>query len=112
METKTLAFDVRDVEQLKEFFPDFKDGKMSGRELGGKLLEIVKNQISNSEIPFIKAKEDELRRLKHDFVELQNHCNQLEAKLAEKPSDNDFQRNKRKNRVRLKRITMNFHLTI
>ena len=83
MGTKTLAFDVSDIEGFKEFFPDYKSGKMTGRDLGRTLHEMLKNQIMNAENPYNQATEDELRQLKHDFVELQNHCNQLEAQLAE-----------------------------
>ncbi len=83
METKTLAFDVRDIEQFKEFFPDFKSGKMTGRELGSKLLELLKNQASNAATPSVQDNEDEFKQLQHDFQELQDHCNQLEEQLAE-----------------------------
>ena len=83
METKTLAFDVRDIEQFKEFFPDFKSGKMTGRELGSKLLELLKNQASSFETPSVQDNEDEFKQLQHDFQELQDHCNQLEEQLAE-----------------------------
>ena len=82
METKTLAFDVRDIEQFKEFFPDFKSGKMTGRELGSKLLELLKNQASNAATPSVQD-EDEFKQLQHDFQELQAHCNDLEEQLAE-----------------------------
>ena len=82
METKTLAFDVRDIEQFKEFFPDFKSGKMTGRELGSKLLELLKNQASNASTPSAQD-EDEFKQLQHDFQELQDHCNLLEEQLAE-----------------------------
>lgn len=83
METKTLAFDVRDIEQFKEFFPDFKSGKMTGRELGSKLLELLKNQASIAATPSAQDNEDEFKQLQHDFQELQDHCNQLEEQLAE-----------------------------
>ena len=95
METKTLAFDVSDIEGFKEFFPDYKSGKMTGRDLGRTLLEMLKNQTLNAGNPSNQATEDELRQLKHDFVELQNHCNQLEAQLAEtneSPLNHGFQR--------------------
>ena len=84
METKTLAFDVRDIEQFKEFFPDFKSGKMTGRELGSKLLELLKNQASNAATPSVQDNEDNFKQLQHDFQELQDHCNQLEEQLAER----------------------------
>ena len=87
METKTLAFDVRDIEQFKEFFPDFKSGKMTGRELGSKLLELLKNQASNASTPSVQDNEDEFKQLQHDFQELQDHCNQLEEQLAEQTAE-------------------------
>ncbi len=84
METKTLAFDVRDIEQFKEFFPDFKSGKMSGRELGSRLLELLQNQAASPETSSIQVHEEEFKQLQHDFQDLQDHCNHLEAQLAEK----------------------------
>ena len=114
METKTVAFAVRDLEQFKEYFPDYKSGKMSGRELGSKLLEIVKNQIPNSELPSIQSN-DHLKRLPLD------HCNQLGKQFARtEPSVDDLQSSKQKLKIRLKhyfrssktKTTMNFYLTI
>ena len=82
METKTLAFDVRDIEQFKEFFPDFKSGKMSGRELGSRLLELLHNQATSPATSSIQVNEDDFKQLQHDFQDLQDHCNHLEAQLA------------------------------
>lgn len=81
METKTLAFDVRDIEQFKEFFPDFKSGKMSGRELGSRLLEVLQNQAASTATSSIQVHEDEFNRLKMDYQDLQEHCKQLEAQI-------------------------------
>lgn len=82
METKTLAFDVRDIKRFKEFFPDFKSGKMSGRELGSKLLEVLDNQSASAAISF-QSEEDAFKGLQVQFQELQEHCKQLEAQLAD-----------------------------
>ena len=84
METKTLAFDVRDIEQFKEFFPDFKSGKMSGRELGSRLLEVLQNQAASTATSSIQVHDEAYKQLQHDFQDLQDHCNHLEAQLAEK----------------------------
>ena len=95
METKTLAFDARDVEGFKEFFPEFKSGNMTGRELGSRLLEMLKNQFMNSENPSIQANEDEFEQLRHDYEELLGYSKQLEKQLAETteaPLNSDFQR--------------------
>ena len=95
METKTLAFDVRDVEGFKEFFPEFKSGNMTGRELGNRLLEMLKNHGLNSENPSIQANEDEIEQLRHDYKKLLDYSKQLEKQLAETtetPLNSDFQR--------------------
>ena len=95
METKTLAFDARDVEGFKEFFPEFKSGNMTGRELGSRLLEMLKNQFMNSETSSVQANEDEIEQLKHDYEELLDYSKQLEKQLAETteaPLNSDFQR--------------------
>ncbi len=88
MKNKTLAFDAHDVEQFKEFFPDFKSGNMTGRELGRKLIEMLKNnQTKNFETPSVQANENEFNQLKLDYQKLKEHCEQLEAQLAEKVSE-------------------------
>ncbi len=88
METKTLAFDVRDIEQFKEFFPDFKSGKMTGRELGSRLLELLHNQATSPATSSIQVNEDDFKQLQHDFQDLQDHCNHLEARLQELQAQN------------------------
>lgn len=47
-ETKPLTFYVEDVEQLRELFPDFANGKMKANELGTKIVEILKAQPINA----------------------------------------------------------------
>ncbi len=83
METKTLAFDVRDIEQFKEFFPDFKSGKMSGRELGSRLLEMLQNQAASTATSSIQVNDEAFKQLQVEFQDLQEHCKQLEAQLAD-----------------------------
>lgn len=83
METKTLAFDVRDIEQFKEFFPDFKSGKMSGRELGSRLLEMLQNQAASTATSSIQVHDEAFKQLQMEFQDLQEHCKQLEAQLAD-----------------------------
>ena len=102
METKTLAFDVRDIEQFKEIFPDFKSGKMSGRELGNKLLEVLQDQVATPEFMHLQQElqdsinvknelQERLQANNQQVAELQDRCNQLEsqleAQLAEKVAE-------------------------
>ncbi len=98
METKTLAFDVRDIEQFKEIFPDFKSGKMSGRELGNKLLEVLQDQAATPEFMHLQQElqdsinvknelQERLQANNQQVAELQDRCNQLEAQLAEKVAE-------------------------
>ena len=113
--TQKVAFNAEDVEGFKELFPEFKSGNMTGRELGRKLVEILRNQTPYSEAPSIQNNDD-LERLP------QNHCKQLREQLAETEpsSDSDLQSSKQKLKIRLKhyfwssktKTTMNFYLTI
>jgi len=84
METKTLAFDVNDIEQFKEFFPDFKSGKMSGRELGSKLLEVLHNQAASAASQEHQVEDSTFKKLQADYQALQDKCNQLEKALQDK----------------------------
>lgn len=89
MDTKTMAFDVRDIEQFKEFFPDFKSGKMSARELGSKLLEVLHHQAASTATPpSIQVDEEEYNRLKIAYQELQDKNTALEADFKNLQADN------------------------
>ena len=110
--TKKVAFNAEDVEGFKELFLEFKSGNMTERELGRKLVEILRNQTPYSETLSIQNKE-KLEKL------TQNRCKRL-RKLAEKHSASDSQNSRQKPGIRLKHIfkssktktTMNFYLTI
>lgn len=91
METKTLAFDVRDIERFKEFFPDFSSGTMSARELGRKLIEVLENQTTSPATTSLQVDADSYNHLQEDYKHLQDELqdlqgryNQLQAQLAEK----------------------------
>lgn len=72
METKTLAFDVRDIERFKEFFPDFSSGTMSARELGRKLIEVLENQTTSSATTSLQVDADSYNHLQEDYKHLQD----------------------------------------
>ncbi len=130
IKTKTLAFDVRDIEQFKEYFPDFKSGKMSARVLGGKLIEMVKKQAENFETPSVQACEDGEDVVKHEtntFHFIKHHFNLLKTRLAkkltesfEKPLNSELTSSERQAKIRLKhsfkssetKTKMYFHIKI
>lgn len=89
METKTLAFNVSDLERFKDYFPDFKSGKMTGRELGSKLLEVLDNQASNNSNGNAQVDENAFNALKSDYQQLQEKYQRLETALESKNQADD-----------------------
>lgn len=88
-ETKTLAFNVSDLERFKDYFPDFRSGKMTGRELGSKLLEVLENQASTNSTHNSQVDENAFNALKVDYQELQEKFRSLENAFQEQTRDKD-----------------------
>ena len=88
-ETKTLAFNVSDLERFKDYFPDFRSGKMTGRELGSKLLEVLENQASTNSTQNSQVDENAFNALKVDYQELQEKFRSLENAFQKQTQDKD-----------------------
>jgi len=102
-ETKPLTFYVEDVEQLRELFPDFANGKMKANELGTKIVEILKaqpiNALSNDAeqndetLSSLSAENEQLKEslstLKVNFEQLKDELKALKEQLKVLKAENE-----------------------